>query len=153
MKSRKAISPFIAVALLLAVTMTVGAFLAGWFHTYTESQTAQVEESAKAKCNFVTLNDKSQAYDSTHKLLTFQLENTGTADVKIEKVQIIYDDDDAFVTNFTVETLRAGELLAFKENYTDAGVLLRADIKSVRVVTECPEVSFTIDGDDITGAT
>lgn len=132
--------------------MVIGGFIAGWFQTFTIEQTTEISESAKAKCNYARLTDKNQIYDSTQNLLKFQVENTGTADVEIQKIQIIYDDDTSVVANFTKATVRAGELLSIKENYTNSDVLIRADIKSVRIVTECPEVSFTLDGDDIYGA-
>lgn len=140
-------------ALLLAITMAIGAFVAGWFQRFTESNTQEVAEKTKTKCNFVTLNELSPSYTAATYTLAFDVENTGTASVKVNKIQVIYDDNAAVDANFTAATIDAGGILSFSQNYTTTGALIKRTLRTVRVVTECPEVSFNIRGDDVSGAT
>jgi flagellin-like protein len=90
----KGISPFIAIILLVAITVSVGSLISMWYFGLLGKQTETIEEETTTKIRCI--HGSILIWDSTIKCdfsgatdyLNFTVENTGTIDLYNLKVQI-----------------------------------------------------------------
>lgn len=151
---KKAISDFIAGALMVAIVLVVGAFVTNWAKDVASSQTQIVDKSTKLECSYVYLNARDPECDSTgnQAKLTFVLENTGTSDTKIKDIQIVNDSSLEVPVSWSEQTLYAGTSIPVSITNTSGSALSLncTFIKLVRVVSDCPEKSINVMDEDIT---
>ncbi len=149
----KGISPLISSVILVGITLSVALFIVPWYQNLAKEQTDIASSSSNIECAYVTLNDVSPTYTSATHKLSFQIENTGSSSVIIQRIQIIYDSGTQVEGNYTSTTLVGGGLTSVSITQATNGSNIDSAIDSVRVVTSCPQAGFTISGDSISGAT
>ncbi len=148
---RKGISPLIASVLLIAFTLAIGAFMSSWLNDVTRKQTSEATENSRPECQFANLNIQNVTLaNSTDKKLRIDVENTGTKNVAINNIRLIYNDDKSTYANFTRTTIYAGDLYSLTMyNTTDNGSI-RPDIRKLRLVTDCPNNNIEYLGSSVT---
>lgn len=151
-RKRKAVSPLIATVILVAITVTIGTILTATFTNVFRGQAGQIEEQVEARCDFVALNARNPIYDGsvTPPRLTFDLENTRSASIRITGVRISYTDKNSTTAVFAPQTLGGNDRLPIVIDATEAGDV-RPNIEFVRVLNPCQ--TLEIIGAQITGAT
>ena len=98
-KSKKAISPLIASALLVAITFSVAIFVSEWFSSVAKTQSNLAINCARPECTSVGLavinanfTKKNNSVNDNYTLI-INIENTGTTTTNIIKIQILYADE------------------------------------------------------------
>jgi len=149
---RLGISPLIATVILVAITVAIAAMLTATFTGISKRQAEVIEKEGAPECQFVGLNFRNAVYDNstTPPRLTFDLENTRSASVRINGVRISYTDKNSTTAVFSPFTLQGNDRVPVVIDKTDAGDV-RPNIEFVRVLNPC--VTFEIIGARITGAT
>ncbi|MDI6807241.1 MAG: hypothetical protein QMD14_05570 [Candidatus Aenigmarchaeota archaeon] len=150
----KGISPFIAVILLIAMTVSVGIIVSIWWTGLIQKQAGIIEEESvtklkcthggiliwdeTVKCNFAGATDS----------LNFTVENTGTIDLYNLKVQIFngsaiygpYDVIDILKGSVFTSTfpLKPGWKRSVEVNITPENIAGNAEW--INIITQCPDV-------------
>lgn len=155
-RGKKGVSPLIAVVLLIAITLAIGGFMSIWTQQITKMQTEQALAGARPECQRVFLTINNATYNNDTNVLHFDVKNTGTANTKINKIQVIYDNDTIVFAAMNVTDARAQLITPISfYNTTDYdgkieyGNLSQA-IRKVNIVTECP-LNLEILKTDISG--
>ena len=87
---RKAVSPFIASILLLAITVSVATIVANWFKNYAETTAEDTANANDINCLNLGINIDDPIYNSATNIASFIVENTGTVNFYVDKLSIIY---------------------------------------------------------------
>lgn len=140
---RKAVSPLIGGVLVVVLTLAIGAVVATFLRGLVDQQTEEISANAKTGCRYATADIDSPAWDNTTipPTLRFNVLSTGTKNLKINQVRIIYTPNSTLASvlgNFTATTLTAGDALAVRitKDTNNANIDYRVD--KIRLVTECP---------------
>ena len=150
---KKGVSPLIASVLLIAFTLAIGAFMSTWLHDITKKQTEETVENAKPECQFAMLNFQNVTFNASgNGKLSITLENTGTKGVSVTGIRIIYDDDKITKAQFNLTSVGAGDSIIMSATNTTDNGSVRADLKKIRLITECPNNNIEYGGDSISGA-
>ncbi|VVB60079.1 Uncharacterised protein [uncultured archaeon] len=136
--SKKGISPLIASVLLIAFTLSIGAFMSTWLQDVTKKQTQSTVENSKPECQFANLNIQNVTYTNSSTKLRIDVENTGTKSVAINSIKLIYNDDTTTQANFNRTTINAGDVNTLLMYNTTTNGSIRSDIRKLRLVTDCP---------------
>ncbi len=150
-QKKKGISPLIASVLLIAFTLSIGAFLSTWLQDITKRQTTETIENSKPECQFAALNIQSAIFSNgtTPKKLRIDVENTGTKGVNINQIKIIYGDDTNTYAVFNRTAINAGDAYTLVMDNSTTNGSLRDDIRKFRLVTDCPNNNLEYEGDYI----
>ena len=115
----KAISPMIAVVLLIAFTVAVGGLLSVWFTTITTSQTSTVQASGESlgKCAQNSLDIESVKYPSSlsPRIVNVTVASVGTQSVKNLTITVVSSGGTATSIKFfnaTGDDMSAGTVFA-----------------------------------------
>ncbi len=147
-EKKKGISPLIAVVLLVAFTLAIGAFLSTWARNLAKQQAETVTQQANRNCAYATLNIDSVTYYPLKKEIVIKVRSTGTQAVTIGDVEIFnstyfektYTPDD-FV--YQISTLQPGDSAYIVINN------VINNITEVRIVPKyCPENAVSITSDE-----
>lgn len=88
--NRKAVSPFIASVLMIAITVTIATIVGNWFKTYAQDTADNSANANDVNCLNLGVNVDSPVYNSTTNISSFQIENSGTVTFNIDKLSILY---------------------------------------------------------------
>jgi hypothetical protein len=152
----KAVSPFVAMVLIIAFTVTAGAIIVKWFIPFIRGYTERVGERAEAELECaegaILIHDASIRCDltATPDRLNFTLENTGKISLyeilaQVEVQAVVYGPYDVMdylvASKFSKDfPLRPGYQRTVYVNLTDD--LPAADASRLRVwTTRCPDVA------------
>lgn len=149
----KGISPFIAVILLVAITVSAGALISIWWFGLMGKQAGVIEEETTTKIRCVhggiLIWDGSIKCDfsGTADYLNFTVENTGTVDLYNLKVQIYngsiifgpYNLTDVLTGSIFTSTfpLKPGWKRVVKVEITDN---IAGDAEWINIITQCADV-------------
>lgn len=147
---KKGVSPLIASVLLIAFTLSIGAFMSTWLQDITKKQTSEATESSKPECQYASLNIQNISFTNTTTKLRIDVENTGTKSVAIRSIRIIYSNDSNAEANFTRTVIKAGDSYTLVMYNTTDNSSIRADIRKLRLVTDCPNNNLEYLGSSIT---
>lgn len=147
---KKGISPLIASVLLIAFTLSIGAFMSTWLQDVTKKQTKETVDNSKPECQFASLNIQNVTFTNSTTKLRIDVENTGTKSVAINSIRLIYSDDKNAETNFTRTTINAGDSYTLVMYNTTTNGSIRPDIRKLRLVTDCPNNNLEYLGTSIT---
>ena len=140
---KKGISPFIAVVLLIAFTLSVAAIMGGWITSFTKSTSETVEERSEERieCAYggVALNDL--VYNSTLGNITGYIENTDVIPLGNIDLEIFYDNSTRQEIDLNAE-LSPGE----KDSFNQA---ISSNYDKVRTFTNCSNVYDEVESGDI----
>ncbi len=150
LQKKKGISPLIASVLLIAFTLSIGAFLSTWLQDITKKQTSETVENSKPECQFASLNIQNVTFTNTTTKLRIDVENTGTKSVAIRSIRIIYSNDSNTEANFTRTTINAGDSYTLVMYNTTNNSSIRENIRKLRLVTDCPNNNLEYLGSSIT---
>lgn len=141
---RKAVSPFIASILLLAITVTIATIVANWFKTYAQDTADDAANANDVNCLNLGVNIDDPAYNSNTNISSFIVENTGTVNFNVDKLSILYLYSNGSVGNdlrdisdreVAVGGSSAISLTSIENEFTHIRVIL----------TPCADKSVTID--------
>jgi flagellin-like protein len=147
----KAISPLIAVVLLIGFTIAVGTMIADWLIDYIRISPSQSEEKSmeKIKCAFGSLKIVSAKYNNTATKLSVLLRNEA-GDTNLMNISF------SVVVNDTVYTYPAtcncdDEILHAKEEkvYSNSSIIDGCHIQLLRVITNCEDAHDSVTRDKI----
>lgn len=154
---KKAVSPLIATVLLIAITLAIGGFMSLWTQQIARSQTEQAVGASKPECAYVSYDVKNATYDTVTNRTKFDVENTGTKNILIDKVQIVYVDDMstyAAQDNGTIlpsKRLDVGTKEPFNFGNTTTNSTVRQDMRYIRVISsDCPTRTVEVTSTQIT---
>ena len=147
---RKGISPLIASVLLIAFTLSIGAFMSAWLQDVTKKQTQAAVDNSKPECQFSALNIQNVTYTNSTNRLKIDIENTGTKSVAINTIRLIYSDDLSTQAVFNRTTINAGDAYALIMYNTTTNNSIRSDIRILRLVTDCSNNNLEYAGSSIT---
>lgn len=108
-----------------------------------EEVSEQVDEDLNVKCNWAVLDTNQETFEDG--TLTFILENTGVSDIEIQKIQILYNDGTQEDAEFTSMILESNTFIEISLSN------INSNIETVKVITECPELTIEIIGSEISG--
>lgn len=154
--ARKGISPLIAIVILIAITLAIGVFMAIWLQQVARTQTEAALIAGAPECRFVFLTSENEQWENVSNVgtLTFDVINSGSANVSIEDVRIIYTNGTSVLANRTTSGLPAdmyaGDRIPIKVNETATGADVGLGISYVRILTTCSNANFEIAGNEIT---
>ncbi len=144
---KKGISPILAGVLMIAFTIAIAGFVSSWMSQTAKTQTENAVNNSDPGCVYANLDARKIYFNSSGtEKLKFNLKNTGTRTLTVEKIRVMAENSNSTV--FTNKyTLYAGDELP---------VSLQIDtdtidtISAVRIIpTECPTVAFTIEGTEV----
>lgn len=147
---KKGVSPLIASVLLIAFTLSIGAFMSTWLQDITKKQTSETVENSKPECQFASLNVQNVTFTNTTTKLRIDVENTGTKSVAIRSIRIIYSNDSNAEANITRTTINAGDSYTLVMYNTTDNSSIRENIRKLRLVTDCPNNNIEYLGSSIT---
>lgn len=146
---KKGISPLIASVLLIAFTLSIGAFMSTWLQDVAKKQTQATVDNSKPECQFATLNIQNVTYTNSTARLRIDVEDTGTKSIAINSIRLIYSDDKSTEAVFNKTTINAGDSNALLVYNTTTNGSVRPDIRKLRIVTECPNNNLEYSGSSI----
>lgn len=126
MRSRKGISPLIAVILLIAFTLVIAGLVAGWV-----TQFAQQQRQALTKCSDARLLIRGGVYNDNTNTLSLTVDNYGKVDLGF---RVVYENTDGSITSPDITyNLSAGSIQSFSLP------AVSGDLKAVSVQSKsCP---------------
>jgi len=152
---RKAVSPLIATVLLIAITLAIGGFMSMWTQQVTRAQTDEASKTAQAECQYVYLsieNARINTSEEADNKTALDILNTGTRDVTVNKIQVIYDDDISTYADMNATIITAGERVPVNWWNTTTNDTMRRDVRLLRLITTCPRnANIEVLGDEING--
>ena len=117
MTKRKAVSPLIAVVLLIVFTVAVSTMIMSWMNTYTKDTTAGASSNTDTviACSKQTVKIPANAGVTTTSNLnvTIYVENNGQMNTTIKKVIAFDTDNTACEISAIEQTLEVGDFMAF----------------------------------------
>ena len=149
-QSKKGVSPLIASVLLIAFTLSIGAFMSTWLQEITKKQTSEAAENSKPECQFANLNIQNVTFTNSTTKLRIDVENTGTKSVAIRSVRIIYSNDSNAEANFSRTTINAGDSYVLTMYNTTDNASINENIRKLRLVTDCPNNNLEYSGSSMT---
>ncbi|OYT42467.1 MAG: hypothetical protein B6U88_03295 [Candidatus Aenigmarchaeota archaeon ex4484_56] len=140
---KKGVSPFIAVVLLVAFTLSVAAIFGGWITSFSKSTSQTVEErsSERIECAYGGIALNNLIYNSTSGNLTGTIENTDVITLGDIDLEIFYDNSTKQEIDLNIE-LSPGE----KDTFNQA---IDSNYDKVRVFTNCSNVNDEVSSGDI----
>lgn len=147
---KKGVSPLIASVLLIAFTLSIGAFMSTWLQDITKRQTTEAADNSKPECQFANLNIQNVSFTNTTTKLRIDVENTGTKSVLISGIRIIYSNDTNAEVNFTKTTINAGDVYTLVMYNTTDNSSIRSEIRKLKLITSCPNNNLEYLGSSIT---
>ncbi len=149
-RRKKGVSPLIASVLLIAFTLSIGAFMSTWLQDITKKQTSEAADNSKPECQYANLNIQNVTFTNSTTKLRIDVENTGTKSVAIRSVRIIYLNDSTAEANFTRITISAGDSYPLVMYNTTDNSSIRSTIRKLRLVTDCPNNNLEYSGSSMT---
>ena len=132
----KAVSPLVAVVLLIAVTMTIAGMMAYWASSFVRSRTALWEnQTITSECQFADFKIYQCTYNTSASKINLLLENLRDVELKELKLYVLYPNDIISSAIPLNTTLTAGSVQA----YYISGIT--QNFTKVIVKTHCPDVS------------
>lgn len=146
---KKGISPLIASVLLIAFTLSIGAFMSTWLQDITKKQTDETVKNSKPECQFAALNIQEIVYTNSSHKLRLDVENTGTKSVTLNKIKLIYSDDLNVYLDLNSTLISNGDTYSLTADNTTTNGSVRSDIRKLRLVTDCPNNNLEYEGTSI----
>lgn len=140
---KKGISPFIAVVLLIAFTLSVAAIMGGWITSFTKSTSETVGERSEERieCAYGGIALYSVVYNSTSGNITGYIENTDVIPLGNIDLEVFYSDSTKQEIDLNAE-LSPGEKDSFDQSITGSP-------NKLRVFTNCSNVYDEVSSGDI----
>lgn len=143
MPMRKAVSPLIGGVLIVVFTLAIGGIVSIFLRDVVNQQTQEISENSKTGCRYATADIDDIAWDNTTipPTLRFTIASTGTKNLKIEDIRIIYTPNSSLASvlaNFTETTLVAGDEVAVRITKDASNANIDYRIERVRLITDCP---------------
>lgn len=131
----KGISTFVAMTLIIAITITVTAVYSGWFTNFIKSMTSTIKEQSGSKltCSNGGIALSSLKYNQTSGYISGYVKNTEIIELGDVDIEIFFTNATRFVLDLNL-TLAPGEQNSFSSNINTNTY----DI--IRVRTNCSNV-------------
>ena len=132
----KAVSPLIAVVLLVIVSVAIVTILLSWSQNYVQRSTASVDDAIDTSCIGVDISVLSCDYNSVSDELTFIMVNSGNIDFTTSNTfSLILIDSDNNLTNKSniIDSVAFNKGESQKvviEDYEDAETPIKMEIRS-----------------------
>lgn len=140
---KKGVSPLIGGVLIVVLTLAIGGIVSTFLKGLVDQQADEISANAKTGCRYATADLDDIAWDNTTvpPTLRFTVASTGTKNLKINDIRIIYTPNSSLssvLANFTPTTLVAGDELSVRITKDESNANIDYRIERVRLVTECP---------------
>lgn len=146
MPVRKAVSPLLAAVLLVIITIAVASIVNKAMTGFAEQQAQEIESSARTECYSVFLSATNPVFSNSSQAITMILENTGTADALVTRVQVIANNTEQ-ASSEPLLSVPAGGVSPLTISSVSQAVY--DDLDMVRIVSDCPDKSITLYKADI----
>ncbi|MCK5474850.1 MAG: hypothetical protein KAI53_05580 [Candidatus Aenigmarchaeota archaeon] len=144
MTKRKAVSPLIAVVLLIVFTVAVSTMIMSWMNTYTKDTTAGASSNTDTviACSKQTVNIPTATGVSTDETggylnVTVNVENNGQMNTTIKKVIAFDSANIVCELSSTEQTLEVGDFQAFGQINCSNATGWSGGVCRARVTTTC----------------
>lgn len=131
----KGISTFVAMTLIIAITLTVTAIYSGWFTNFIKSMTSTIKEqsSSKLTCSNGGIALSNLKYNQTSGYISGFIKNTEIIELGDVDVEIFFTNATRLVLDMNI-TLSPGEQNSFTKNISTQ------TYDTIRVRTNCSNV-------------
>lgn len=153
----KGISPLIATVLLISLTVAVAGIVWAWSGPFFKDQTKRVSEQSDRTlfCSYGNINVKDLKFQSTQSRLSGNIENTGQIAVGNITISVVYQNSTSQTVKLCNDptgsvSCSGGNLsLDIAERVGFNVSIWGSNYESIRVSTNCSQVSDTADRGDI----
>jgi len=141
----KAISPLLAVILLIAITVVIGTLYMGWFSSLIDTQSRIVENKTKigVDCTAARISILDVYMDFTDNVSRVNVRNSGQIDDNVVSVSVRNSlGIDATNMSAVPKQINKGDTLSFEFNITDV-IPACGNFSKATVATQCKTDEFT----------